>query len=188
VKVNSIKDTRHELDQSNYTSSMISYRCAAVAACFMNAKQFRRLLYWCAYTVVVPMGFVGLLWVTAWLAESAGGSFGEVFGTGDLLPVGALLLFTVSADIRLEDDGKAGAWMAVDEVLFIVVAIGAITIYGPMRAKAFELMKSGSAETAQSLRLYATLSWLYVGYAVLHTVPVKAMLLRNCNVRVSNGT
>lgn len=153
----------------------------------MNAKQFRQLLYWCAYTVVVPMGFVALLWVMAWLTGSPGGSFGEIFGTGDLLPLGALLLLSVSADIRVEDDGKTGVWMAVHEVLFIILAIGAITMYGPMRAKAVELMKSGAIEGAQVLRLFATLSWLYVGYAVLHSVPVKAMLLRNCNVRVSNG-
>lgn len=153
----------------------------------MDARYFRRLLYWCAYTVVVPVGFVALLWVVARLARSPGGSFGEVFGTGDLLLLGAILLFSVSADIRLEDDRDAGVWMAVHEVLFVVAAIGAITMYGLMRSKAFELMRSDMTEGAESLRLYATLSWLYIGYAVLHAVPLKAVLLRNSCVRGSNG-
>jgi hypothetical protein len=167
---------------------MTSHRCAVVAACFMDVKQLRQLLYWCAYTVVVPMGFVALLWVLAWLFESPNGSFGEIFGTGDLLLLGALLLLGVSADIRVDDDANAGVWMAVHEVLFIILAIGAITIYGPMRAKAFELARSEAVESAQALRLFATLSWLYVGYAVLHAVPVKAVLLKKGNVRVPNGT
>jgi hypothetical protein len=125
---------------------MISHRCAIAAVCFMDVKQLRQLLYWCAYTVVVPMGFVALLWVIAWLVKSPNGSFGEIFGTGDLLLLGALLLLGVSADIREDNDANAGVWMAVHEVLFIIVAIGAIMIYGPMRTRAFELMRSDAAE------------------------------------------
>lgn len=167
---------------------MFSHRCAIVAASLMNAKQFRRLLYWGAYTVVVPMGFVALLWLMSWITGSPRGSFGEVFGTGDLLPLGALLLLSVSADIRVEDEGETGVWMAFHEVFFIILAIGAITMYGSIRARAVELMKSDASESAEVLRMFATLSWVYVGYAVLHSVPVKALLVRNCHVRVANGT
>jgi hypothetical protein len=154
----------------------------------MDAKQFRRLLYWCAYTVILPMSFVAWLWVMSLLERSSRGSFEEIFGTGDLLLLGALLLLSVSADIRVEDDGKARVWMIVHEVLFIILAIGAISIYGSIRPRAIELMKSEASEGGQLLRVFATLSWAYVGYAVLHSVPVKALLLRNTNVRLPNGT
>jgi hypothetical protein len=167
---------------------MISHRCAVVAACFMDVKQVRQLLYWCAYTVVVPMGFVALLWFLAWLVESPNSSFGAIFGTGDLLLLGALLLLSVSADIRVDEDANRGVWMAVHEVLFIILAIGAITIYGPMRTRAFELMRSDAVESAQTLQAFATSCWIYVGYAVLHAVPVKAKLLRSSNGRASIGT
>lgn len=136
----------------------------------------------------MPLGIIALLWSTAQLLNFPNRSFGEVFGTGDLLPLGALLLLSVSADIRIADDATAGVWMAVHEVLFIVLAICSITIYGPLRTSAFELVGSGSTESQQALRAFGIASWTYVGYAVFHAVPVKAILLRNSNVRRSNGT
>jgi hypothetical protein len=61
---------------------MTSHRCAIAAACFMDVKQLRQLLYWCAYTVVVPMGFVALLWVMALLVKSPNGSLRADAGKG----------------------------------------------------------------------------------------------------------
>src|SRR5262249_8686276 len=119
---------------------------------FMDAKETRQLLYWCAYTVIVPVGFIAALWAIAWLVKSPNGSFEQIFGTGDLLPLGALLLLSVSADIRSEDEGKAGVWMAIHEVLFVILAIGAIMVYGPLKNKALELMKSGAPDSIQLLR------------------------------------
>jgi hypothetical protein len=161
-----------------------SGRDVSDAARLVEAKRIRQLLYWCAYMVVVPVGFIAVLWVIALLVENPHGSFGEVFGTGELLPLGALLLLSVSADIRVEDDTtRASAWMAVHEVLFVTLAIGAITVYGPLRTRALELLKTEPEGGSQSLRVFANLSWVYIGYAALHAVPVKALLLRSSTVR-----
>ena len=158
--------------------SPVSGRGVFGAARLMEAKQIRQLLYWCAYMVVVPIGFITALWVVAWLVNSPNQSFGEIFGTGDLLTLGALLLLSVSADIRVEDETEARVWLAVHEVLFVTLAIGAITIYGPLRTRALELLRSEDASGQRMLEASAMFSWLYVGYAVAHTVPVKAILLR----------
>lgn len=118
------------------------------------------------------------LWVVGQLVGSPNGSFAEIFGTCELLPLGALLLLSVSADIRSEEDAKAGVWLAVHEVLFLVVAIGAITVYGSLRARSLDLLRDQSEEGRRTLSTLAALSWLYVGYAVSHTLPVKAMLVK----------
>jgi len=153
----------------------------------MDAKRIRQLLYWCAYMVVVPVGFIAVLWFIAWLVKSPNRSFGEIFGTGDLLPLGALLLLSVSADIRVEEDARAGVWMAVHEVLFVTLAIGAIMVYGPLRTRALELLRFEGQDGVQVLQAFATFSWLYMAYAVVHAVPVKALLLRGTKARNRYG-
>jgi hypothetical protein len=101
----------------------------------MEAKQTRQLLYWTAYAVVVPVGFIAALWGIELLVNRRDGSFGEAFGTGDLLPLGALLLLGVSADIRMEDQGNASMWKSIHEVLFLMLAIGAMMVFGPSGSK-----------------------------------------------------
>src|SRR5262249_52555582 len=109
-------------------------------------------------------------------------------GTGELLAMSVLLLLSVSADIRIEDSPRAGVWMAVHEVLFVMSAIGAVTLYGALRTKALELLTAQGSEGLHALRLFAVLSWAYVGYAVLHAVPVKVVLLRDSYMRTQNGS
>ena len=94
------------------------------------------------------------------------------------------MLLSVSADIRVEEDARAGVWMAVHEVLFVTFAIGAIMVYGPLRTRALELLRFEGPDSVQVLHAFATFSWLYMVYAVVHTVPVKALLLRGTNTRV----
>lgn len=119
--------------------------------------------------------------------KSPNGSLGEIFGTGDLLLLGALLLLNVSTDIRMEDAGEPRIWMALHEVFFFVLAIGAIVVYGPLRFRSLELLRLDGEESLVVLHAVATFSWLYTGYAAIHTVTVKAILLRAKGSRIQHG-
>jgi hypothetical protein len=145
----------------------------------MDVEPFRQFLFWTLGTAVLPVLFVGMVWVIGRLVLNTNGSFSEVFGTGELLPLAALLFLSVGADIRLEgEDRPMGAAMAFQEVVFLLAAIGAIFLYGAIKTHAVELVKTSSTkESQEALHTFAVTSWAYIGYALLHTVPVKAILI-----------
>ncbi len=128
---------------------------------------------------MLPVLFIGMIWVIGGLVLNTNGTFSEVFGTGDLLPLAALLFLTVGADIRLEgEDRPLGAAMAIQEVMFLLAAIGAICLYGSIKTHAVDLVKTSSTkESHDALHAFAVTSWTYVAYALVHTIPVKATLI-----------
>lgn len=143
----------------------------------MKIKQARQLLYWVAYTIVVPVGFISILWIIAVIGESPNASFGEVFGTGDLLPLAAILLLSCSADIRMADD-QDGLLMAVGEVLFLLMGILAVVVYGVFKMRGIELLRTPADKAKAALLVaIAKMSWAYVFAAIALTLPAKIRLL-----------
>jgi hypothetical protein len=145
----------------------------------MDVKLFRQFLYWTLATAVLPVLFIAVVWVIGNQVMNTNGTFGEVFGTGDLLPLAALLLLSVWADLRLEgEDRTLGAVMVLQEVILLLAAVFAILFYGSIKTHAVELVKSSSnKESQEALHTFAVASWAYVGYALVHTIPVKAILI-----------
>ena len=122
--------------------------------------------------------FVWSVWAVAVFIHGENQPFGEIFGTGDLLPLAALLFLSVGADIRLESEVRPiGVLMTVNEVVFLVAAIIAIFAYGAIKVHAIELLQSNSQRSHDALSSFAKFSWAFTVYAVVHTAPVKAKLI-----------
>src|SRR5690348_10786556 len=101
----------------------------------MKNKRTLQLLYWAFSTSLLPTVLVSVVWAWGQIDSGSETLFGEVFGTGDLLPLAALLFFGVWADIRLESSGKRfGSVMAVQEVWFILLATVLILFYGLVKS------------------------------------------------------
>lgn len=152
----------------------------------ITTKQELQLLYWIAYTVVVPVGFIGIVWAFALVSKSPNWSFGEVFGTGDLLPLAAVLLLSCSADIRMAQ-GQNGFLLAAGEVVFLLLGVLAVFAFGLVKMRGVELLRAPDTEKAEAglvLAAFAKMSWAYVLAAVTMTIPAKVGLVLSETPRV----
>jgi hypothetical protein len=145
----------------------------------MNIRQTRHFVYWIAYTIVAPIGLIIAVWAIGHLIQDPSGSFAEVFGTGDLLPLAALLFLSSSADIRMAEENTIGRVLTIAEVAFLILGTASIAAYAVLKLRGLELirMSPNNPEVETALAAFGRLSWAFVGTAVALTVPVKAKLL-----------
>jgi hypothetical protein len=134
----------------------------------------QRLLYWFFYCALLPLLFVGTAWLllVRWGHTQAEKAYLEIFGTGDLLLIAVLLLFSVAGDIKIAgQEKKLGVWMIANELVFYAVSFFVLVSYGGMRI-AYVLQK----EDVLTLHQNANFSWSIVAYSLAHTFLVKYLL------------
>jgi len=67
----------------------------------------RKFLFWLVYSAVLPLGFIWALWQAAQIFPNLGLSKDEIFGTGDILAIAAVLLLNTNADLRRTDTNNS---------------------------------------------------------------------------------
>jgi MFS family permease len=144
----------------------------------MDVRQTRHLLYWSLCTAILPLTFIAAVWAMARYLLGHSDSFGEAFGTGDLFPLAVLVLLTIYAEIRLTEETRAGYLMALTEVWFILLAVLGILAYGAVKPHALELLRRHNADDTSALDAFATLSWCFTIYVMVHSIVIKHRLLK----------
>ena len=130
---------------------------------------------WFAFTALCPVLFVVAAWAIQSFILDVDNPFIETFGTGDLIPLAALLLLSVYADIRLNNMSSK---LFFHEVCFIVVVLMAVIAYGAIKTRGVEHLKHADIADGQALLKYASASWWVMAYAVAHTTYVKFRIER----------
>lgn len=117
---------------------------------------------WKLYTVFAPVGVFLLAWISAAYVFDLPDSFITTFGTGDVLPLAALILLSVSADI----DHEAMFGQTRDQYLFklkgrsTLLAMANLVGYGAIRGKAMTLLVAQplSADSGHRLLAFSVVS------------------------------
>lgn len=160
----------------------------------MSPIKLRKFLYWIAFTVVFPILVLLGVWMVGYFSNRPVGTFGEFFGTGDMLPIAAILLLTVATDIRDQDANVLERGMVIYEVYFFVLGVLGVLgllIYGALKSHAVELVRGTSAAVAlvspatalvnsQVLDKCAGFCWVFVLYAIVHAATTKRQLMHRC--------
>jgi len=137
---------------------------------------WQRFGIWFGYTVCMPMIFIGMAWFIGIFTLKTDHAAAETFGTGDLLPLAALILLGVAAEIRASD--ASSGWLFFHEIFFVASGLALAIAYGSLKTIGIETLKLGTAESYRSLIEFARLSFAILIYAIAHATLAKIVLER----------
>jgi hypothetical protein len=131
---------------------------------------------WFAYTTCLPVLFIGMAWGIEKYFLHAEHPIADTFGSGDLLPLAAVLLLGIAAEI-VANKLNAG-WMLFHQLVFTIVSVGLAMGYGAMKTRGIEYLRAGDDLSYCELRNFSEMSFGVIVYAAIHSTFAKLLLER----------
>jgi hypothetical protein len=149
---------------------------------------WRFVLYWVGFSVLLPLAALLLAWIGTEV-YGVNDPLMDFLGSGDLIPICALLLLGVWLDIMSDQEDKH--WMIlVSEVCFIFLGITSLIAYGFAKAYGISVTTMNAsvdhaklAADHDVLHLVGQLSCVFCGYTVIHAVVVKVALVYKAQIK-----
>jgi hypothetical protein len=149
-----------------------------LARVLLNAPQ-SQLLTWMGYTVAAPVGVFAISWPIAW-AMNAQHPFLLTFGTSDIVPLAALILFGTSADVEHDAifANQRSATLFVCKLISNLGGIFALAVYGALKANAIVLLAQPDNAIAQGrLQGFSGFSIVFLIASLALAIYTKSLLM-----------
>lgn len=133
----------------------------------------RYFIAWLLFAALLPVIVLTISWCVEKFLYNECNSFSMVFGSGDLMLIGALLLLGLWLDVQFDDTNiNLGIFVAVSEIFFLFFGLVAMIGYGFV--KSYSIGKTGADDWMHSLGI---LSWAFVLYALVHSFCAKLRIV-----------
>jgi len=133
-----------------------------------------RVGIWFVYNTCLPIVFIGLAWGIEKYVLAADHPAVDTFGTGDLLPLAAVLLFGIGAEI-FANKANSG-WLLTHQLIFVIVTVVLAVMYGAMKSKGIQDLRVPNDMSYQQLLDFSSVSCVMIGYSVIHSTFAKVQL------------